>query len=139
MTASFTLTDPFQTTMATSPIGTYTEKRIANQINNLLKRITELESYIKTPPFIVIYGIMDIPSEFSTNDWRAHVNHILNKNNINSNWILNTINPHANTNCPYFVTIQFISHCIKETVFNILSNYITTNEFDGVYITKDVL
>ena len=40
---------------------------------------------------------------------------------------------------PYYVTIQFISHCVKETVFNILSEYITANNIDGVYITKDTL
>jgi hypothetical protein len=124
--------------MATSPIGTYTEKRIANQISNLLKQINELENYLKTPPFIVIYGVMDLPSEFSNTDWKAHVNYVLNTNNINPNWILNTINPQTNSNCPYFVTIQFISHCVKETVFTILSDYITLNEFEGVYITKDV-
>ena len=124
--------------MASSSIGTYTEKRIANQISNLLKRIDELESLIKNPPFIMIYGVMDIPSEFS-NDWKAQVTHILTINNINPNWILNKINPHPNMECPYFVTIQFISHCVKETAFNILSKYIANNEFDSVYVTKDAL
>jgi len=124
--------------MATPSIGTYTEKKIANQISNLIKRIDELESLIKNPPFIIIYGVMDIPSEFST-DWKAQITHILTINNVNPNWILNKINPHANNECPYFVTVQFISHCVKETVFNILFNYIARNEFDGVYITKDAL
>ena len=123
--------------MAAATIGSYTEKKIANQISNLIKRISELEAYIKTPPCIVIYGVMDIPSEFATHDWKAHVTHILNLNNINPNWILSTVNPHANTNCPYFVNIQFISHCVKETVYNILSSYIANNEFEGVYINKD--
>ncbi len=45
--------------------------------------------------------------------------------------------PHTNTEYPYFVTI--ISHSVKETVFNILSNYIVANNFEGVYITKDTL
>ena len=124
--------------MATPSIGTYTEKKIANQVNTLTKRLDELESLIKNPPFIIIYGVMDIPSEFST-DWKAQVTHILSINNINPNWILNKINPHANTECPYFVTIQFISHCVKETAFNILSKYIADNEFDSVYITKDAV
>ena len=124
--------------MSTPSIGTYTEKKIANQISNLIKRIDELESLIKNPPFIIIYGVMDIPSEFST-DWQAQITHILAINNVNPNWILNKINPYANTECPYFVTVQFISHCVKETVFNILFNYIARNEFDGVYITKDAL
>jgi hypothetical protein len=35
------------------------------------------------------------------------------------------------------VTIQFISHCIKETVFTILSQYLAVNDFDDVYVTKD--
>lgn len=124
--------------MSTPTIGTYTEKRLTNQINNIIKRIDELESYIKTPPYILIYGIMDIPSEFSAN-WKDHVDYILLKNDINPNWILNTSNPHANTDCPYFINIQFISHCVKEMVFNILSNYISNNEFEGVYITKNTL
>ena len=67
----------------------------------------------------MIYGIMDIPTEFSDN-WKNQVTHILTINNINPNWILNEINLHTNTEYPYFVTIQFISHCVKETVFNIL-------------------
>jgi hypothetical protein len=90
--------------MATPSIGTYTEKKIANQIINLKKRIDELESLIKNPPFIVFYGVMDIPSEFS-NDWKAQVTHILTINNINPNWILNKINSHPNTEYPCFVTI----------------------------------
>jgi hypothetical protein len=124
--------------MATPSIGTYTEKKIAHQLKNLKKHNDELESLIKNPPFIVIYGIMDIPSEFS-DDWKTQVTHILTINNINPNWILNKINPHTNTEYPYFVTIQFISHCVKETVFTILSNYIVANNFDGIYITKDAL
>jgi hypothetical protein len=124
--------------MTTPSIGTYTEKKIANQIVNLIKRIDELESLIKNPPFIVFYGVMDIPSEFS-NDWKAQVTHILTINNINPNWILNKINPHPNTEYPYFVTIQFISHCVKEMVFTILSKYLDDNDFESVYITKDAM
>ena len=124
--------------MATPSIGTYTEKKIANQIVNLIKRIDELESLIKNPPFIVFYVVMDIPSEFS-NDWKAQVTHILTINNINPNWILNKINPHPNTEYPYFVTIQFISHCVKEMVFTILSKYLDDNDFESVYITKDAM
>jgi hypothetical protein len=124
--------------MATPSIGTYTEKKIANQIVNLIKRIDELESLIKNPPFIVFYGVMDIPSEFS-NDWKAQVTHILTINNINPNWILNKINPHPNTEYPYFVTIQFISHCVKEMAFTMLSKYLDDNDFESVYITKDAM
>jgi hypothetical protein len=124
--------------MATPSIGTYTEKKIANQIVNLIKRIDELESLIKNPPFIVFCGVMDIPSEFS-NDWKAQVTHILTINNINPNWILNKINPHPNTEYPYFVTIQFISHCVKEMAFTILSKYLDDNDFESVYITKDAM
>ena len=132
------LTKLFQTIMAAPTIGTYTEKRIANQINILTKRLDELENNIKTPPFVIIYGVMDIPSEFTT-DWKAHVNHILALNNIDPNWILSITTPHSNTNCSYFVSINFISHCIKETVFNILSEYIESQEFEGVYVTKDAV
>lgn len=129
----------FQTkTMAAPSIGTYTEKKTVDQISNLIKRIDELESIIKNPPFIVFYGVMDIPSEFS-NDWKAQINHILAINNINPNWILNKINPHPNTEYPYFVTIQFISHCVKEIVYSILSKYLDDNNFDSAYITKDTL
>ena len=124
--------------MATPSIGTYTEKKITSQLDNLIKQIDELESLIKNPPLIVIYGLMDIPSEFS-NNWKAQITHILTINNINPNWILNKINPHANTEYPYFVTIQFISHCVKEKVFTILSKYLVDNDFDGVFITKDIL
>jgi hypothetical protein len=81
---------------------------------------------------------MDIPSEFS-NDWKDQINHILAINNINPNWILNKINPHPNTEYPYFVIIQFISHCVKEIVYSILSKYLDDNNFDSAYITKDTL
>jgi hypothetical protein len=33
-------------------IGTYTEKKITNQINTLIKRIDELESLITKPPLL---------------------------------------------------------------------------------------
>ena len=124
--------------MTTLAIGAYTEKRITNQISSLRKRIDELESYILTPPFLVIGGVMDIPSEFS-NDWKAQVFHILTENNINPNWILNTTQPNVDTQCPCFITIQFISHCVKDTVFEILSTYIAENEFEGVSISKESL
>ena len=124
--------------MTTPAIGTYTEKRITNQISSLRKRIDELESYILTPPFLVIGGVMDIPSEFS-NDWKAQVSRILTENNINPNWILNTTQPNVDTQCPCFITIQFISHCVKDTVFEILSTYIAENEFEGVSISKESL
>lgn len=123
--------------MTTPTIGNYMEKKVTDHINTIVKRINELEFYIKTPPFITFYGVMDIPSEF-LNDWKAQVNHILTKNNINPNWILNMFIPNQNTECtPYIVTIQFISHCVKDNVFDILSKYLL--EFDGVYITKDTL
>lgn len=122
--------------MTTPAIGTYTEKKIANQISALMKRIDELESYIKTPPFLVIGGVMDIPSEFS-NDWKSHVNQILSENNIHPGWVLNTTQPSVDSKCPCFVTVEFISHCVKDTVFDILSQYIAENDFDSVSISKD--
>ena len=124
--------------MTTPCIGNYTEKKITHQISSIIKRIDELESLLKKPPCIVIYGIMNIPSEF-TNDWKAQITHILTINNINPNWILNKINPHAKSEYPFFVTIQFISHSVKETTFTILSKYLVANNFDNVSISKDTL
>jgi hypothetical protein len=37
------------------------------------------------------------------------------------------------------VTIQFISHCVKEMAFTILSKYLDDNDFESVYITKDAM
>ena len=123
--------------MTTPTIGTYTEKRITNQITNLIKRIDELESFIKKPPCIVIQGIMDIPSEFS-NDWKLHLTHILNTVKVNDHWIL-AVKPNKDVNVPCFITLQLISHCVKEIVFDLLYQYITINEFEGVIISKDAV
>jgi hypothetical protein len=52
---------------------------------------------------------MDIPSGYLS-DWEKHLTFILKVNNINVNWVLDTINPDINNKLPYSVTIQFISH-----------------------------
>ena len=130
--------DSFQIITITTPaIGTYTERKVFAKIRDLKKQIGELENYIKSPPFIIVNGIMDIPSDFLT-DWKLHLAHILKVNRINDNWILDTINPNKNDKMPYSVTIQFISHCVKEVVYNRLVTYITNNEFDNVTIRKDI-
>ncbi len=124
--------------MASSSIGAYTEKKLLTKIKQLKKQIDELESSIKNPPFIIINGIMDIPSDYSS-DWEKHLTFILKVNNINVNWVLDTINPDINNKLPYSVTIQFISHCVKDVAYKVLVDYITNNEYDNVAIIKDFI
>jgi len=62
----------------------------------------------------------------------------LNTVKINDNWIL-AVKPNKNVNVPCFITLQLISHCVKEMVFDLLSQYININEFEGVYISKDAV
>jgi len=124
--------------MTSSSIGSYTEKKIFTKIKQLKKQIDDLESYIKNPPSIIINGIMDIPSDYLS-DWKKQITFILNVNNINVNWVLDTINPNINDKVPYSVTIQFISHCVKDVVYKILVDYITNNEYDNVTIIKDLI
>jgi hypothetical protein len=122
--------------MAPPTIGLYTEKKILQKITNLKKRIQELETFISQPPFIIFNGIQDIPSDFS-DDWKNHVNYILNLNKINPNWILDLTNPTIIHNKTCNVTIQFVSHCVKNHVYKILTNYIKVNQFDEVSLTLD--
>jgi hypothetical protein len=124
--------------MTSSSIGSYTEKKIFTKIKQLKKQIDDLESYIKNPPSIIINGIMDIPSDYLS-DWKKQITFILNVNNINVNWVLDTINPNINDKVPYSVTIQFISHCVKDVAYKVLVDYITNNEYDNVAIIKDFI
>jgi hypothetical protein len=124
--------------MASSSIGTYTEKKLHSKIKQLKKQVDDLETFIKNPPYIMITGMMDIPSDY-TSDWKKQITFILNENNINMNWVLDTINPDINNQMPYSVTIQFISHCVKDVVYKILVDYITNNEYDNVTIIKDLI
>jgi hypothetical protein len=124
----------------TSPaIGTYTEKRITTQISNLLRQLNELESYIQTPPSLVICNVMNIPSEFPAADWKTRVTNFLTRNNINPNWILKITQPHNDIQFPDSVSIQFISHSVRDLIFNILTQYVASNNFEGVYVTKENL
>lgn len=126
-------------------IGNYTEKKVIDQINAIEKRIEELEKYMKTPSYISIYGIMDmeIPLELSdnfyaSNEWQDRVNHLLATNNIHPSWILDKF-MYSTTESDNIVTIQFISHCVKDSVFDILSKYLSAHDIEnGVYITKEV-
>jgi hypothetical protein len=124
--------------MASSSIGIYTEKKLHSKIKQLKKQIDDLETFIKNPPYIIITGMMDIPSDY-TSDWKKQITFILNENNINMNWVLDTINPDINNQLPYSVTIQFISHCVKDFVYKTLVDYITNNEYDSVTIIKDII
>ncbi len=124
--------------MASSSIGTYTEKKLHSKIKQLKKQVDDLETFIKNPPYIMITGIMDIPSDY-TSDWKKQITFILNENNINMNWVLDTINPDIKNQMPYSVTIQFISHCVKDVVHKTLVDYITNNEYDSVTIIKDLI
>jgi hypothetical protein len=124
--------------MASSSIGTYTEKKLHSKIKQLKKQVDDLETFIKNPPYIMITGMMDIPSDY-TSDWKKQITFILNENNINMNWVLDTINPDINNQMPYSVTIQFISHCVKDVVYKTLVDYITNNEYDSVTIIKDLI
>jgi hypothetical protein len=124
--------------MASSSIGTYTEKKLYSKIKQLKKQVDDLETFIKNPPYIMITGMMDIPSDY-TSDWKKQITFILNENNINMNWVLDTINPDINNQMPYSVTIQFISHCVKDVVYKTLVDYITNNEYDSVTIIKDLI
>jgi hypothetical protein len=124
--------------MASSSIGTYTEKKLHSKIKQLKKQVDDLETFIKNPPYIMITGMMDIPSDY-TSDWKKQITFILNENNINMNWVLDTINPDIKNQMPYSVTIQFISHCVKDVVYKTLVDYITNNEYDSVTIIKDLI
>ena len=124
--------------MASSSIGTYTEKKLHSKIKQLKKQVDDLETFIKNPPYIMITGMMDIPSDY-TSDWKKQITFILNENNINMNWVLDTINPDINNQMPYSVTIQFTSHCVKDVVYKTLVDYITNNEYDSVTIIKDLI
>ncbi len=124
--------------MASTSIGTYTEKKLHSKIKQLKKQVDDLETFIKNPPYIMITGMMDIPSDY-TSDWKKQITFILNENNINMNWVLDTINPDINNQMPYSVTIQFISHCVKDVVYKTLVDYITNNEYDSVTIIKDLI
>jgi len=85
--------------MASSSIGTYTEKKLHSKIKQLKKQVDDLETFIK----------------------------------------MDTINPDINNQMPYSVTIQFISHCVKDVVYKTLVDYITNNEYDSVTIIKDLI
>lgn len=122
--------------MASPTIGLYTEKKIIQKTTNLKRKIQELETFISVPPFIIFNGLQDIPSDYS-DDWKGHVNYILNLNKINPNWILDMINPIIKHNKICNVTIQFVSHCVKHHVHKILTNYIKVNKFDEVFLTLD--
>ena len=122
--------------MAPPTIGLYTEKKIIQKISNLKKKIQELETFISEPPFIIFNGLQDIPSDYS-DDWKNHVNYILNLNKINPNWILDLVKPITIQNKICNVTIQFVSHCVKQHVYKILTNYIKENKFDEVSLTLD--
>jgi hypothetical protein len=124
--------------MASSSIGAYTERKLLTKLRQLKKQIDDLETFVKNPPYIVITGIMDIPSDYMS-DWKKQLTFILNINNINVNWVLDTINPNMNNKSPYSVTIQFISHCVKDVAYKILVDYITNNEYDNVAIIKDIV
>jgi hypothetical protein len=86
------------------------------------------------------------------------VQHFLTLCQVNPHWILNIKNEESlpsddnqdlnfttlvklSNELPSKIYITFISHCIKNTVFDIISTYIKVNNYDelDVYVTNDII
>lgn len=117
-------------------LGTYNDQKLTRKLKYIHQQIKELEKFITKPPCIVIYGIQEVLPD-ATTVWEDRIKELFMLNNINTNWILDIINPN-NSKYPDSITIQLISHCVKERVYLKLSNYISENKIDAI-IEKDDL
>jgi hypothetical protein len=86
-------------------------------IIDMENQICKLESFIKTPPSIILYDRVYFQKEESSK-WEDYVLDILRKCGIPIAWTLSII---TSTDC---VKIQFVSHSIKNKVYRILSDCI---------------
>jgi hypothetical protein len=118
----------------TDPVGSYAERKLSKRIQKLQQQLTELDHLVTTPPSVIVYNIQELINE-SSNDWAELVKNFLNSININTNWILDVINP-SNSKDPEYITIQLISHCVKDKVYTIISNYVLEKNINAL-ITKD--
>jgi hypothetical protein len=119
---------------STYSLSTYTEQRLSRKLKSLQKQIADLELFITNPPFIIIYGIQEILPD-ATTVWEDRVKEIFMLNNINTNWILDIINP-SNSSHPDSLRINLISHAVRENIYLKLSNYVSENAIDAI-ISKD--
>ena len=119
-----------------SSIGTYTEQKLHRKIKELRQQIADLELFLTNPPFLTVYGIQELLPH-STTDRKNSIKQFLNTIAINPNWILDIVNP-SQLPDPDSIQIQFISHCVKERVYTIISDYILTQNINAIISKDDV-
>jgi hypothetical protein len=99
-------------------------------IIELENKVCQLESFVRTPPFLLLYDFKYFNSELQ-DKWKEHVQGILCKLCIPFSWILDITNTNQN-----YVKIQFISYAIKNKVYHILSDFIISHNSD-MYIKRE--
>lgn len=114
--------------------GSYAERRLIKRIQKLQQHLNELEQLVTSPPCVIIYNIQEVINETSDN-WEQLVKDYLISININADWILDIINSTKSKN-PESITIHLTSHCVKDKVFTIISDYFIKNDINAI-VTKD--
>jgi hypothetical protein len=116
--------------------GIFTEKQIKKRIIELTEKFAQLSNYIYEEPTISIYNVGSIPSFSNFTDWTLFITDFLVLCKVNPNWVMETkkLKSHLDV-----IHIHLISHCIKDKVVFLISNYIEENALDelNVYVTKN--
>lgn len=120
--------------MSANSVGTYFEKKLLKRIKNLQQEITRFESVFTTPPFIVVYGISELCED--SPDWNQKIINFLSTLKVNPHWILKISQPDSNN--PDNAIIELISHCVKERVYTILSQFIVSKNYDAIVIKDEI-
>jgi hypothetical protein len=97
-------------------------------------KIRQLKNWLAAPPKISLHGFWEVKSNFEDN-WQEHVYHILLINNISPVWILDILSEEPDRLAPTKVTIQCISHYVKNQISVILNNYIIKNNLKQMIVT----
>jgi len=122
-------------TLATSR-GLFTEKQMKKRLIELTEKFVQLTNHIYNEPIVTVYNASSIPLLSTHADWSILINNFLVMCKVNPNWIMETTksNPHLDA-----INVHLISHCVKDKVLYLISNYIEENGFDElkVYVTKN--
>ena len=110
------------------------QHHIQNTIYELHHQVKQLEIMLKTPPSLTLHGIQQVPTHVQ-NDWKKHVWCVLSTIGINTNWVLEVLNPCSHYEHSNYVEIQFISHSAKNKAYTIIEAYILQHISD-IFIEK---
>jgi len=108
------------------------EQNIIKQIEEMKKQIEDLTNILYQPQIITIHGTNNLPAQ-PDHDWREKIFDLFYNARLPMFWIIDLEIEHQETDP--VIHIAFINFAIKEHVLKILTQYLTTEYSNKIFVS----